>query len=89
MKLACGSNNSMEKHTPNEMDIGCSRAAVTAVQLSVATTPGHTHVVDITDTSAEKVSKLLTTNHRMFHTRWKGTFHSTQRALCHCTAGLC
>ncbi|KAK4235626.1 hypothetical protein C8A03DRAFT_17655 [Achaetomium macrosporum] len=53
-----------------------SRALTTTVQLSADTTPGYTHVDGLTETSAKKVSDLLTANHALFHTRWKATFHN-------------
>ncbi|KAF1952597.1 hypothetical protein CC80DRAFT_596415 [Byssothecium circinans] len=53
-----------------------SEADPTLVQLSTATTPGHTHVGNLTEASAKKASELLTVNHSSYHTRWKGTFHN-------------
>ncbi|KAL2020282.1 hypothetical protein VTK56DRAFT_8606 [Thermocarpiscus australiensis] len=52
------------------------RAAATTVQLSPESTPGYTYVEGLTDASAKRVSELLTTNHALFHTRWKATFHN-------------
>lgn len=51
-------------------------AATTSVQLSIDATPGFTHVGGLKEGSAKKASEFLITNHNLFHTRWKATFHS-------------
>jgi hypothetical protein len=48
----------------------------TECHLTIDGTPGHIHVDNLTQQSADKASELLNINHASYHTRWAGTFHS-------------